>query len=192
MTAISQWLLDRRRWALVMLVVFLAGSGWVLASRLPANSTSGGKPPPSPRVGFSAPDFTLDLLSGGQVTLSEMQGKVVVINFWTTWCPPCKAEMPALEKVYRAFNDLGLEVLAVNSTNQDDEADVVTFVQELDLSFPVPLDRTGAVSAMYNLQGLPSTYFIDADGVIRDVVVGGPMSEALIQSKVEDLLKEDR
>jgi cytochrome c biogenesis protein CcmG/thiol:disulfide interchange protein DsbE len=192
MTSLSQWLLDRRRWALVMLVVFLAGSGWTLASRLPPNFTSGGKPPPTPRVGFSAPDFTLDLLSGGQVTLSEMQGKVVVINFWTTWCPPCKAEMPALEKVYRAFNDLGLEVLAVNSTNQDDEADVVTFVQELDLSFPVPLDRTGAVSAMYNLQGLPSTYFIDADGVIRDVVVGGPMSEALIQSKVEDLLKEDR
>jgi cytochrome c biogenesis protein CcmG/thiol:disulfide interchange protein DsbE len=192
MNSLSRWLLDQRHWALVMLVIFLAGSGWTLASRLPPNSTSGGQPPPSPRVGFSAPDFTLDLLSGGQVTLSGMQGKVVVINFWTTWCPPCKAEMPALEKVYRAFKDLGLEVLAVNSTNQDDEADMVTFVQELDLSFPVPLDLTGAVSAMYNLQGLPSTYFIDGDGVISDVVVGGPMSEALIQSKVEDLLKENR
>lgn len=192
MNSLSQWLLDQRRWALVMLVVFLAGSGWTLASRLPANTSNGGKPPPSPYVGFSAPDFTLELLAGEQVTLSELQDKVVVINFWTTWCPPCKAEMPALEKVYRTLKDLGLEVLAVNSTNQDDEANVIIFVQELDLSFPIPLDRKGIVSAIYNLQGLPSTYFIDTDGVIRDVIVGGPMSAALIQSKVENLLKEKR
>jgi cytochrome c biogenesis protein CcmG, thiol:disulfide interchange protein DsbE len=192
MTAFSLLLQDRRRWAFVMLVVLLVGSGWMLASRLPGNTTTDGAPPPSPREGFSAPDFTLNLLDGRQVTLSELRGKVVMVNFWATWCPPCKAEMPAIESVYRAFKDLGLEVLAVNTTNQDREADVLTFVQDLELSFPIPLDRTGAVSAAYSLRGLPSTYFIDADGVIREVVVGGPMSEALIQSKVEDLLKEMR
>jgi cytochrome c biogenesis protein CcmG, thiol:disulfide interchange protein DsbE len=192
MTALSPMLQDRRRWAFVMLVVLLVGSGWMLASRLPGNTTTDGAPPPSPREGFSAPDFTLNLLDGRQVTLSELRGKVVMVNFWATWCPPCKAEMPAIESVYRAFKDLGLEVLAVNTTNQDREADVLTFVQDLELTFPIPLDRTGAVSAAYSLRGLPSTYFIDADGVIREVVVGGPMSEALIQSKVEDLLKEMR
>jgi peroxiredoxin len=175
-----------------MLVVFLAGSGWTLASRLPASATTDGAPPPSPREGFSAPDFTLDTLEGGQVTLSELRGKVVMVNFWATWCPPCRAEMPAIEKVYRAYRDLGLEVLAVNTTNQDSEAEAAAFVRELGLTFPIPLDLTGAVSAAYNLRGLPSTYFIGADGVIESVVVGGPMSEALVQSKVEDLLKERR
>lgn len=191
MITISQWMQDRRRWALVMLVVFLGGSAWTVTSRIQPNVTNSGKPP-SPRVGFSAPDFTLNLLTGEPITLSELQGKVVMINIWTTWCPPCKAEMPAIEKVYRTFKDAGLEVLAINSTNQDNKADVARFVQERGLTFPVLLDLTGFVSTTYNLQGLPSTYFVGSDGVIRDVVVGGPMSEALIQSKVEDLLKEKR
>jgi peroxiredoxin len=187
---VSHLLQERRRWNLLMLVVFLVGSGWTLLSRLPANATTNGAPPPSPREGFSAPDFTLELLGGGQVTLSDLRGKVVLVNLWASWCPPCRAEMPAIEKVYRAYKDLGLEVLAVNTTNQDREADAAAFVQELALSFPIPMDRTGAVSAAYSLRGLPSTYFIGADGVIHSVVVGGPMSEALIRSKVEDLLKE--
>jgi peroxiredoxin len=100
--------------------------------------------------------------------------------------------MPAIEKVYRSFKPLGLEVLAVNLTDQDNEAEVAAFVQELGLTFPVPLDRSGQVSARYTLRGLPSTFFVDQQGVIRSVVVGGPMSEALIQSRVEDLLKETR
>lgn len=175
-----------------MLVVFLAGSGWTVFSRVPDSTISDEYPPSSPRAGFSAPNFTLDLLSGGQATISELRGKVVVINFWATWCPPCRAEMSAIEKVYRDYKDLGLEVLAINTTNQDNEAEVAPFIQERKLTFPVLLDRTGTISATYNLQGLPSTYFIDATGVIRDVIVGGPMSEALIQSKVKDLLKEER
>lgn len=99
--------------------------------------------------------------------------------------------MPAIEKVYRAYKDLGLEVLAVNTTDQDSESAAAGFIAELGLTFPVPLDRTGAVSAAYILRGLPSTYFIDREGVIRSVVVGGPMSESLIQSKVEELLKDN-
>jgi peroxiredoxin len=98
--------------------------------------------------------------------------------------------MPAIEKVYRANKDRGLEVLAVNSTVQDSEADAAAFVQDFGLTFPIPLDRMGAVSNRYLLRALPSTYFIDRRGVIRTVVIGGPMSEAVIQSKVEDLLEE--
>ena len=139
---------------------------------------------------IDAPSVTFITIEGQKISLHEMRGKVVLVNFWATWCPPCRAEMPAIEKVYRAYKDLGLEVLAVNTTDQDSETDAAAFVDELALSFPIPLDRTGDVSAAYSLRGLPSTYFIDADGVIRSVVVGGPMSEALIQSKVEDLLKD--
>ena len=187
----DSFLKDNRHWAALTLAVLTIGILWTLASRAPAAANTGGAPPPSPREGFSAPDFTLDLLDGGQVTLSDLRGKAVLINFWATWCPPCRAEMPAIERVYRSHKDLGLEVLAVNTTNQDDQAAAAAFVEELELTFPVPLDRTGAVSASYNLRGLPSTYFIDRQGVIRSVVVGGPMSGALIQSRVEELLQEN-
>ena len=173
-----------------MAVVLTLGAIWTIFSRVPLAATTGGAPPPSAREGFSAPDFTLDLLGGGQVTLSELRGKVVMVNLWASWCPPCRAEMPAIEKVYRANKDRGLEVLAVNSTVQDSEADAAAFVRNFGLTFPIPLDRTGAVSARYLLRALPSTYFIDRRGVIRSVVIGGPMSEAVMQSKVEDLLKE--
>ena len=181
---------DPRRWANRIAVMLVLGVIWTFISRVPPASTTGGAPPPSPREGFSAPDFTLDLLGGGQVTLSELRGKVVMVNLWASWCPPCRAEMPAIEKVYRAYKDKGLEVLAVNSTFQDSEADAAAFAQNFDLTFPILLDRMGAVSKRYQLRGLPSTYFIDRPGIIRSVVIGGPMSEALIQSKVEALLKE--
>jgi cytochrome c biogenesis protein CcmG, thiol:disulfide interchange protein DsbE len=179
---------DIQRFALLMIVVVLFGSVWIVVSRVPVTATTGGAPPPSPREGFSAPDFTLDQLGGGQVSLSELRGKVVLVNLWASWCPPCRAEAPAIEKVYRSYQELGLVVLGVNTTDQDSESAAAGFVKDNGLTFPVLLDKDGRVSAAYSLHGLPSTFFIDRQGVIRSLVVGGPMSEALIQSKVEDLL----
>lgn len=187
----GQYLLDNPwRWWVTTVFVFALSISWTFFSRAPLASTSGGAPPPSPRESFSAPDFTLDLLGGGQVTLSDLRGEVVVINFWASWCPPCREEMPAIEKVYQEYKDRGLVVLAVNTTYQDREADAAAFVQNFALTFPIPLDRTGAVSNRYQLRGLPSTYFVDRRGVIRSVVVGGPMSETMILSKIQDLIEE--
>lgn len=173
-----------------MLAVFLLGSGWTVLSRVPPAATTNGQPPPSPREGFSAPDFTLELLGGGEVTLSDLRGQVVMVNLWASWCPPCRKEMPDIEQVYQDFKEDGLVVLAVNTTYQDTEAGAAAFIQEFGLTFPVPLDRTGVVARQYQLRGLPTTYFIDRDGVIQSVVVGGPMSASLIRSKVQDLLAE--
>ena len=188
--ATAALLQDARRWTVLTIVVLSLGVIWTFLSRVPSTATTGGAPPPSAREGFSAPDFTLDLLGGGQVTLSELRGKVVMVNLWASWCPPCRAEMPAIEKVYQANKDRGLEVLAVNTTYQDGEGEAAAFATNYGLTFPIPLDRTGAVSARYLLRALPSTYFINRRGVIRTVVIGGPMSETVIQSKVEDLLEE--
>ncbi len=173
-----------------MIAVLILSVGWTFLSRVPQAATTGGAPPPSPREGFSAPDFTLDLLGGGQVQLSELRGQSVMINLWASWCPPCRAEMPAIEKVHRAYKDRGLVVLGVNTTFQDNEADAAAFVEEFGLTFLIPLDRNGSVSKRYQLRGLPTTFFVDRNGIIRSVVVGGPMSKSLIQSKVEELLKE--
>lgn len=187
---LGQWLLgDSRRWSGFMLLVLLLGTAWAWQSRVPA-SVAGVGPLPSPREGFPAPDFTLDTLEGTPATLSDYRGQVVILNVWASWCGPCRAEMPALQNIYAAHRARGLAVLAVNSTFQDNLADAQAFVQELGLSFPVLLDQQGAVSRRYLVRALPSTFFIDRQGVIRAVILGGPMSAATIQSKVEDLLRE--
>jgi thiol-disulfide isomerase/thioredoxin len=125
------------------------------------------------------------------VQLSGLRGQSVIVNLWASWCPPCRAEMPALERVYKANRDRGLEILAVNTTFQDSEAAAAEFVQEFGLTFPIALDRTGEVSRSYLLRALPTTFFIDRDGVIRKVVLGGPMSETTLQTAVEELLGSD-
>jgi len=180
---------DSRRWWTFTLAILLLGAGWTWLSRVPASVATVGQIP-SPREGFPAPDFTLDTLGGESATLSAYRGKVVIVNLWASWCGPCRAEMPAIQKVYAANRERGLEVLAVNSTFQDSQADAQEFAQNSGLTFPILLDRDGAVSKRYLLRALPSTFFIDRKGVIRSVVFGGPMTEALVQTKIEALLQE--
>lgn len=163
---------------------------WTMVSRVPSAVGAPLSTSPSPREGFLAPDFTLDTLQGEPIKLSELRGKIVVVNFWATWCLPCRAETPALEKSYEQYEGRGVVILGVNVTNQDLVSAVESFVQEFGLTYPIPLDRDGRVGFLYQVQGLPTTFFINREGVIRTVVVGGPMSETFIGSKIEALLKE--
>jgi cytochrome c biogenesis protein CcmG, thiol:disulfide interchange protein DsbE len=180
---------QKRRCDILILFSVVAGILWTVNSRLPAAIGSPVSSSPSPREGFYAPDFTLETLTGGQVQLSSLRGKIVVVNFWTTWCPPCRAETPALEASYKAYTDVDVVVLGVNLTDQDSLNDVQSFVQEFGLTYPILLDRDGATGLLYQLNGLPTTFFINRQGVIRTVVVGGPMSETFIRSKIEILMK---
>ena len=180
------FLSDPRRWGVLVAVVLSAGAIWTGLSAVSAQGVSGGATS-APREGFLAPDFRLTLLGGGEVALSELRGQVVIVNLWASWCPPCRAEMPALQEAYEAYRDRGLEILAVNTTYQDSQAAAAGFVQEYGLTFPVPMDQTGEVSRSYLLRALPTSFFIDRDGVIRSVVIGGPMSRTTIQTTVERL-----
>jgi len=127
----------------------------------------------SVRVGSAAPDFTLFSLAGPPVSLHEQQGKVVLINFWATWCAPCREEMPALQAAYENLADRGLVVLGVNWTQVDNLADVETFVTELGLTFPILLDSDGTVSEdLYQVLGLPTSVLVGRDGTIRAVRIG--------------------
>lgn len=179
-----------RRWDFVMVVSLAAAILWTVGSRLPSGVGAPLSSSPSPREGFFAPDFTLDTLQGEQVKLSSLRGKVIVVNFWTTWCPPCRAETPALERSYETYKDLDVVILGVNLTDQDSLKEVESFVHEFGLTYPILLDRDGAVGLLYELSGLPTTFFINREGIIRTVVIGGPMSETSIRSKIEALLKE--
>ena len=98
--------------------------------------------------------------------------------------------MPAIQKVYDEFQDQGFFVLAVNSTNQDNLGDAITFAQIRKLTFPILLDKDGSVSDLYEVRSLPTTFFVDPQGIIQEVVIGGPMSEALLQIRVEQLMEQ--
>ena len=180
----------KKRWEILMLVSLAAAVLWTVVSRVPSAVGAPLSSSPNPREGFLAPDFTLDTLDGKKVTLSELRGEIVLINLWATWCPPCRAEMPALENAYEQYKDSGVVILGLNVTNQDSEKDIPLFVDEFGLTFPILLDRDGSVSALYQLRGLPTTYFVNREGIIRTVVVGGPMNETFIRSKIEALLQE--
>jgi peroxiredoxin len=180
----------KKRWEIFMLVSLVTGILWTVVSRVPSAVGEPLSSSPSPREGFLAPDFTLDTLDGKKVALSELRGKIVIINLWATWCPPCRAEMPALENAYEQYKDSEVIVLGLNVTNQDSEKDIPPFVKEFGLTFPILLDRDGSVSTLYQLKALPTTYFVNREGIIRTVVIGGPMNETFIRSKIEALLQE--
>ena len=181
----------KKQWEILMLMSLVTGVLWTVASRVPSAVGAPLSSSPSPREGFLAPDFTLDTIGGNQVTLSELRGQIVVVNFWATWCLPCREETPALEKSYEQYKESGVIILGVNLTNQDSMSDIESFVQEFRLTYPILLDRDGTVSNhLYQIRGLPTTFFVNRDGIIRTVVVGGPMSETFIRSKIETLLQE--
>ncbi|MGA9533775.1 MAG: TlpA disulfide reductase family protein [Anaerolineales bacterium] len=186
----SDWIVDRMRWLGLTVMVAVLGGLWIWVSAAPAAATTDGRIP-SPRQDFLAPEFSLDQLNGTARGLSVLRGQVVIINFWASWCPPCRAEMPDLQQTYEAYQDQGLEILAVNATSQDSEAAARAFAEEYQLSFPILLDRSGLVSNLYQTRALPSTFFIDRQGVIQKVIVGGPMSATTLQTTVEALLQAD-
>lgn len=163
---------------------------WIFSSR--NSSTNSIEIASAPREGFLAPDFTLNTLDGSEITLSALRGKIVIINIWTTWCPPCRAETPALQNSYEQYKDAGVVILGVDLTNRDTISDVKNFVREFKLTYPILLDVEGKVAVLYQNTALPSTYFVDREGIIRTVMIGGPMSETFIQSKIETILKAEQ
>lgn len=124
-------------------------------------------------IGASAPEFTLKDLGGQSRNLSDYRGSVVLVNFWASWCPPCRIEMPDLQQTYTRFKDQGLVVIGLNWTKVDDSTQVEPFVQGLGLTFPILLDPNGDVADnIYPLQGLPTSVIIDTNGTVRHVFIG--------------------
>jgi len=115
-------------------------------------------------------DFTLPLLSGGNATLSSFRGNVVILNFWATWCPPCRAEMPSMEALYVRYKDQGLEMLAVNLRENPDT--VQQFIQSNGYTFPILMDRTGRTGSLYGVQAIPTTFILDRQGRMIGRLVG--------------------
>ena len=124
--------------------------------------------------GDTAPDFTAALADGSEFTLSEQQGKVVLLNFWATWCGPCVREMPAFERLKEEYGE-EVAILAVNCMENADT--VAAFIEENGYTFPVAIDEEGTVSARYPTQGIPYTLVIDGEGIVQNIYVGAADAE---------------
>jgi len=118
----------------------------------------------------SPPAFVLPLLSGWNASLASYKSKVVLLNFWATWCPPCRSEMPSMEALYQRYKNQGLEILAVDLG--EDTATVKQFISDNRYTFPVMLDSNGNVGNTYGVRGIPTTYIIDRQGMIIGIVNG--------------------
>ncbi|MBO1510144.1 TlpA family protein disulfide reductase [Metabacillus bambusae] len=134
--------------------------------------------------GNAAPDFELTTLDGEKMSLSSLQGKKVILNFWATWCPPCRSEMPDMQKIQADYND-EVVIAAVNLTSSEKNVDTVKdFVEELELSFPVLLDEKGKINNQYEVMSYPTSYIIDENGIIGTKFVG-----AMTYKQMEDFLE---
>lgn len=135
------------------------------------------------------PNFELTTLSGDKVKLTDYKGKIVILNFWASWCGPCKVEMPYMQKYYeRHKGTANVEIIAVNMTSEErgGSSGIQKFVDEYGLTFPILLDNDGKVMDMYNIITIPTTYIIDKDGLVNQKIMG-PMNEEMIKELVKKL-----
>lgn len=181
---------QRQRWRLA-LVLFLVGVflalQWI-ASRLQEPALA--PPPPQSRRPFTL-DFTLPTLHGHPIQLSDLQGWVVLVNFWATWCHPCRTEMPSMNALYQAYHHKGLEILAIASDLQGYEI-VAPFVQAHTLTFPILLDPGNVIGAQLPVQGLPTSYLLDKQGRVAALELGARnWNAAKVRRLIDTLLAEE-
>ena len=162
-------ILTRELIVTALLLSTLAGSALAMGSRPPA-------------AGMPAAGFSLTDLQGKAHSLEQYKGKIVLVNFWATWCKPCTSEMPAMQTVYDQLRDKDFVVLAVNEL--EDEAKVREHIQQYKHTFPVLLDRENQVANQYGVFGLPVSVFIDQQGVVQEYIKGGLLTERKIQEIV--------
>lgn len=138
-----------------------------------------------------APEFTLSDLNGKAVNLSDFKGKIVILNFWTTWCPPCIEEMPEMQRFYEKNKDHRIEIVAVNLTNFDNGQQAIeSFIQDYGLTFPVLLDKDGVVRSMYEILTIPTSFILDTEGGVFQKIVG-PMNEQMMDELVNSIQRTD-
>lgn len=177
--------ITRFTWTLILIATALLGTAWIALSQEPvAQLADASGLTEAPIAGYLAPDFTLNTTSGQAVTLSDLRGQPVVINFWATWCPPCRAEIPHFEAAATRFDG---QVIILGVNQAESLITVNPFVREFGMTYPVPLDENNTVSQLYGVSALPTTLFVDSHGVVREVFPG-TMTQAVLEDRISQLL----
>jgi peroxiredoxin len=181
----------KTRWSWISFIglVIALGSVWIVYSQtlfdsqMPGSETTSLKP--APIAGHPAPDFALPALDGNIIRLSDFKGKPVLINFWATWCGPCRAEFPDFQKA--AVDNAGtLVIIGINNTSTDQKDQVPAFVEEFGVTYPIVLDESGDTAKAYGILGLPTSIFIDRSGNVNEIFTG-PINKAYIEAKLSEL-----
>jgi peroxiredoxin len=172
--------------------LLLTGSLFLLIAMGPNPPTGGSRDTASPgdaekSVNSKAPDFSLKDAHGRSLSLSSLRGKVVLINFWATWCPPCKAEMPSMNRLYNEIRNRGFEVVAISTDNS--LSTIKDFLARNRIDFPVLFDETKLVTRQYHVFSMPTTFLIDRSGMIVEKFYGEEdWTDPVIRKKIEKLL----
>ena len=161
---------------LTALTALPAFDGWSMGSRVPT-------------VGMQAEDFRLTDLAGKEQSLSQYRGKIVLLNFWATWCKPCTTEMPAMQASFDKLRDKGFVVIAVNEL--EDDAKVREHIKQYGHTFPVLMDRDNKVANQFGVFGLPVSVFIDQEGRVQEYIKGGLLTEQKINDVVARIQKQE-
>ena len=174
-----------QRKSFLLLVLFLA----VLVLVAFGHLTNGQEENEEPRVGRLAPSFQLPDLSARKIELKAVyqKNKVTLVNFWATWCPPCRVEIPEFNRIYQEYRGKGLEILAVNTWDDSNPEKIKEFVDRAGMEFPILLDTEGNVATRYGVRGIPTTVIIGPTGHIREIVVG-MMNYQQLKERLEQFL----
>ncbi|MCB0063502.1 MAG: TlpA family protein disulfide reductase [Caldilineaceae bacterium] len=172
------------RWHFLAFLILVLGIPWMWANRVPAEAKTDFSVP-QPALDHPAPDFTLTTLDGEEFALSAQQGTPIVLNFWATWCGPCQNEMPALQTASERFGGR-VQIVGVD---QGETAEVVArFAEEMGITFAMPIDTEMAVGELYGVRAMPTTFFIDRNGVIRHIYLG-EMNSVTIAEGIAEILR---
>ncbi len=184
---------SRFEWIILLVIAGLLGTAWILFSQEDMRRVSAPRIlTEAPIVGHLAPDFTLETAMGESVNLQEVlaengaAGQPVVLNFWASWCGPCRVEMPDFQRASMRYNGR-VAFLGVNQG--EDAATVTNFGNQFNITYPLLVDQSNEINRLYNVRGLPTTIFIDGNGVVREVVVG-IISQAVLEDRIQGMLKE--
>lgn len=165
----------------LIIIAFVWLLGWSILHKEPITGLSG-----ITMVNRPAPGFTITTFEGTKISLADFKGKPVVLNFWASWCPPCKAEAPLLEYTWRAYKDRGVVFIGVDL--QDKLEDALAYIREFNITYPNGPDPTGEISINYGVSGLPVTFFISKEGeIVRRWV--GALERSVIISAIEEIMK---
>lgn len=173
-------ILSRKQLLVVITSLIILAGIWTLVGNF-TTETAYSEAEVGVEVGMQAPDFTINNVNGDEVSLSDYRGTKVFLNFWASWCPPCKEEMPAIQKLHKNYDNI--KVVTVNSGENKDK--VLNYLMENDFSFTTLLDKNGKVTTDYLIRGIPSTFVIDEDGIIlrkqRGAITYGKMEEMITE-----------
>jgi cytochrome c biogenesis protein CcmG/thiol:disulfide interchange protein DsbE len=169
------------RWGQIVAYSFLFGFLALLAWGLVTRGSG-------PRSEGPAPDFTLFTFDGQEITLSDLRGQVVVINFWASWCPPCRDEAEYLEVTWRKYREQGVVFLGVDYVDTEKEA--LAYIEEFDITYPNGPDLRTRISHAYRIRGVPETFYVAKDGTLRGVKIG-PVIPPELEQRIEELLSEE-